>query len=141
MSEFVNTVDIVGDEALTNSIVDRSITEIKDNTLNTIGPYAFAYCKALTLADFPAVTKISSRAFFSATNFAALVLRAETRATLVNTDALLYNSAERYIYVPAALVDSYKTATNWSYYETKFRALEDYTVDGTITGELDETKI
>lgn len=40
-----------------------------------------------------------------------------------------------------ALVDSYKAATNWSTYATQFRALEDYTVDGTITGELDSTKI
>jgi len=46
-----------------------------------------------------------------------------------------------YIYVPAALIEEYKSATNWSTYATQFRALEDYTVDGTITGELDETKI
>ena len=48
---------------------------------------------------------------------------------------------EGYIYVPRALVDSYKVATNWSSWATQFRALEDYTVDGTTTGELDETKI
>jgi hypothetical protein len=46
-----------------------------------------------------------------------------------------------YIYVPADLVDSYKAATNWSTFAAQFRALEDYTVDGTITGELDITKI
>lgn len=46
-----------------------------------------------------------------------------------------------YIYVPASLMDSYKSATNWSTYADQFRALEDYTVDGTTTGELDETKI
>jgi hypothetical protein len=46
-----------------------------------------------------------------------------------------------YIYVPRTLVNSYKTATNWSVYANQFRALEDYTVDGTITGELDESKI
>lgn len=41
----------------------------------------------------------------------------------------------------AALVDSYKAATNWSTYADQIRALEDYTVDGTTTGALDETKI
>jgi hypothetical protein len=46
-----------------------------------------------------------------------------------------------YVYVPRSLVDSYKSATNWSTYANQFRALEDYTVDGTITGELDESKI
>lgn len=46
-----------------------------------------------------------------------------------------------YIYVPSALIEQYKVAENWSTYASQFRALEDYTVDGTITGELDETKI
>lgn len=46
-----------------------------------------------------------------------------------------------YIYVPAALIDQYKAANNWSTFADRFRALEDYTVDGTITGELDESKI
>lgn len=53
----------------------------------------------------------------------------------------LIASGSGYIYVPSALVDSYKTATNWVTYADQFRALEDYTVDGTVTGELDETKI
>lgn len=46
-----------------------------------------------------------------------------------------------YIYVPRAFIDSYKAAENWSTYASQFRALEDYTVDGTVTGELDESKI
>lgn len=46
-----------------------------------------------------------------------------------------------YIYVPSALIEDYKTATNWSTLASQFRALEDYTVDGTTTGELDESKI
>ena len=52
-----------------------------------------------------------------------------------------------YIYVPRALLSDddetkdYRRATNWSTYAAQFRALEDYTVDGTTTGELDKTKI
>ena len=49
-----------------------------------------------------------------------------------------------YFYFPRDLVASYKTATNWkgwSNKDTRFRALEDYTVDGTVTGALDPTKI
>jgi hypothetical protein len=33
------------------------------------------------------------------------------------------------------LLESYKITTNWSSFATQFRALENYTVDGTITGE------
>ena len=46
-----------------------------------------------------------------------------------------------YILVPRALVDSYKSANNWSTYSAQFKALEDYTVDGTTTGDLDPTKL
>jgi hypothetical protein len=31
-----------------------------------------------------------------------------------------------YIYVPAALVDTYKADSNWSVYENQIRAIEDY---------------
>ena len=74
----------------------------------------------------------------------ALILRSETMATLAGTNALSSTpiaSGTGYIYVPSALIEDYKVATNWSTYADQFRALEDYTVDGTITGELDESKI
>lgn len=141
---FVNTVDIVGDEALTNSIIDRSITEIADNLVAEIGFYAFYYCSALTTADFQVATSINGNAFYGCSKLTVLILRSETMCTLSNTsafDGTPIKSGTGYIYVPRALVDSYKAATSWSTYANQFRALEDYTVDGTITGALDESKI
>jgi hypothetical protein len=38
-------------------------------------------------------------------------------------------------------MDTYKTSANWENFAAQFRALEDYTVDGTITGALDINKI
>lgn len=46
-----------------------------------------------------------------------------------------------YVYVPRSMVSTLQSATNWSTYASQIRALEDYTVDGTTTGALDETKI
>lgn len=106
--------------------------------------------------DFPKVKLISGGAFQRGVKFKALVLRSETPVTL--EAATIFNNCSHfngtvhetynpeglrdgYIYVPSALVDTYKAATNWSAYAGWFRALEDYTVDGTITGELDESKI
>ena len=235
MSEFINTIDILGDEAVATSIVDRSITEFKDDVLTEVGTYAFQGCSSLatvalpnckkigtysfsgcsaltevTDEQFASLTQISNKAFESTkikkvslskltslgnafaglTSIAEirlqaiktltnqcfrqcygsiklvdlgactyidgytfygcpyiknLVLRSETLCALASYTGLCGFSGSTTIntkiYVPRALVDSYKAATNWSTYADKFRALEDYTVDGTVTGELDETKI
>ena len=151
MSVFVNTVDSIGDEALTNSIIDRSITEIRDNyatsigeyafyncpklttavfpAATSIGGYAFSNCFSLTTADFPAATSIGNMAFYSCSKLTALILRSGTMATLNGAYALNntpINSGTGYIYVPSALVDSYKAASNWSTFANQFRAIEDY---------------
>ena len=105
----------------------------------------FYRCSKLTIADFPTVDiSIDSRAFYDCSALSSLILRSSNMPSLVNIDALSRTkiaSRTGYIYVPAALVDTYKAATNWSTYANQFRALEDYTVDGTTTGELDSTKI
>ena len=64
--------------------------------------------------------------------FLVLVLRSETICAAPSFFAF----PGLYIYVPRALVDSYKATVAWSSNKDKFRALEDWTIDGTITGEL-----
>ena len=74
----------------------------------------------------------------------AFILRGDAVSTMLNAKALdgtPIADGTGYIYVPRSLVDSYKANTNWSTYAAQFRALEDYTVDGTISGDLDESKI
>lgn len=186
MSDY--TIDLIGDQALMDSIIDRSITEIKDANVTSIGNYAFDSCSALTSADFPNVTnigqyafrgcnalttvdfssvtsigiyvfyncssltsadfsnvtKIGPYAFDGCSSLTALILRSSTMTTLNDTSAFTNTpiaSGTGYIYVPSALVASYQANSTWSNYSAQFRALEDYTVDGTITGELDPNKI
>ena len=131
----------IGDEAF---ISCYKLTSVDFPAVTSIGGYAFSGCTNLTSVDFPVVTSIGSFAFISCSQLTALILRSENVCTLSATNALNSTpiaSGTGYIYVPRALVDSYKEATNWSAYAARFRALEDYTVDGTITGELDESKI
>ena len=45
-----------------------------------------------------------------------------------------------YIYVPRDMIETLSNTTNWSEVATQFRALEDYTKDGTTTGEFDDEK-
>ena len=100
---------------------------------------------ALQKADFEVAKSIAANSFASCRSLTALILRkSDAICTLANTSAFTGTpiaDGTGYIYVPRALIASYQTATNWSNFSTQFRALEDYTVDGTITGELDLTKI
>lgn len=280
MAEFINTIDVLGDDAVVDGIINRSITEFKDDTITEIGAYAFDSCSALKVVEVPLVSKVGGYAFRNCSTLYALELPEVTvlptylvqgcsaletfiapKATkcdwafsfqdlsklktvsienvtsydsssffrgckslesislpkvtalaasmfygctmlktvnmpnavsvpyegfrgcssiekldlpklnvingwdqfngcsklkaliLRNTATVCTLNYSRtfngtpidagtgYIYVPSALVDSYKTATNWANYADRIRAVEDYTVDGTITGELDETKI
>ena len=162
MSMFVNTVDVIGDNALTDSIIEKSITEYQDDGITTIGVYTFYKCTALTKVKFPAVTNIGGYSFQFCTALKSVDFTAVTKIENVTfygcnalTSVIIRNTSmcalggagvftmanNFFIYVPSALVDAYKAATNWSSFAQRFRALEDYTVDETITGELDPTKI
>ena len=141
MAEFINTADVIGDDELCDQIIMRTVTEYADNWVTKVGQYAFYKCTALARVDVPAATKIEANAFNGCTALSVFILRSTSMCTLNADIPGPIKDGTGYIYVPRALVDSYKAATNWSTYDTQFRALEDYTVDGTITGELDETKI
>ena len=164
MADFINTIDVIGDDAVTDSFIERTITEFNDNMISKVERFAFAYCTSLTsvnmpnvtsieyyafqnctsltTVDFSNLTSIASGAFYSCTSLKTVILRNTTQVcTLANTIVFSSKPADGYFYVPRALVDGYKTNSNWSTYANQIRALEDYTVDGTINGELDENKI
>ena len=95
----------------------------------SIGSHAFNGCYSLTTVDLPAVTSIGSNAFYNCSKLTTVILRSATMATLSSTSVFtktLIASGTGYIYVPAALVDSYKAESNWSTYANQFRAIEDY---------------
>ena len=103
----------------------------------------FKNCSSIEVIDFPRLTSIKSDAFYGCTNLTTLILRnTETVCSVHNRSFVSAGiKSAGYIYVPSALIEQYKVAENWTTYAERFRSLEDYTVDGTVTGELDETKI
>lgn len=133
-------------------IVERSISgDYSNDRVTTVGAYAFQNCSGLTSVSFPNVTSIGDYAFnaahklakadlpkvtsigqhgFSAANaLEALILRNTEKVCSLGSDAVSYtkiSSGSGYIYVPAALVDSYKAAGNWQNYADQIRAIEDY---------------
>lgn len=114
---------------------------------NYVGYCAFNGCSMLDVVDLrPTISGSIESMAFSSSSIKALVLRGSATNTWTLNDVTGFNATpiangEGYIYVPKGAIEAYKAATNWSVYENQFRALEDYTVDGTITGELDLTKI
>ena len=105
------------------------LEDVRLPVAETIDSYALGYCNVLTRVDLPAATSLASQVFYKDASLNTLILRSETVCTLANTNALtdtLIAEGTGYIYVPAALVDEYKSATNWSTYADQFRAIEDY---------------
>ena len=104
-------------------------------------------CDSLTKLDLHAATSIGVNTGYLCGALKTLILRSETMCeaadqlvfATVNSDRVFVAISGLKIYVPRALVSSYNADTNWTKYcANKFRALEDYTVDGTITGALKE---
>lgn len=97
--------------------------------VTSIGGHAFQYCYALTTADFPKVASIGNYAFQNCSNLKTLILRSSSVCELGGSyvfSGTPIASGNGYIYVTSALINDYKTATNWSTYSSRFRAIEDY---------------
>ena len=109
----------------------------------SVGNSALTNSKILKYVDLPKCTAIANYGLHNNSLLETLILRSETMCTLSNYALNSTKIANKtgYVYVPSALIESYKVATNWSKMSTQFRALEDYTIDGTINGEFDESKI
>lgn len=127
-----------------------ALTDVVFPVVSKINSYAFKGCTALSKLDAPCVKSIGGSIFSECAALVALILRYTQEICTVTISSLKSTpiaSGQGYIYVPRALLNDddetmdYRRATNWSVYAAQFRALEDYTVDGTVTGELDETKI
>ena len=98
--------------------------------LTTMSNSAFEQCSGITKLDFSVLSSsILSAAFYKCTALESVIFRHGAMLTLANTNAFSETpiaSGTGYIYVPSALADAYKTATNWLVYADQIRAIEDY---------------
>lgn len=119
-------VTSLGQSAFSNCLALKELTLPK---VTSLASQTFLSCTALEKVDLPAVTSIADSAFFYDSNLETVILRSTTMAPLAHTSAFSNSGISAktgYIYVPSALVDSYKAATNWSTYASQIRAIEDY---------------
>ena len=195
MSDFINTTDILGDDAVCDGIINKTLSEYADNRITFIGEYSFyncpniakidlpnvtsvgvfsfygcssartinlplavdignyafyndydvesinipvatsigksavRNCSSLTRIDLPKVTIIDTYAFYNCSALTTVILRSSTICELTSTNVfgnMPISNGTGFIYVPARLVDSYVSGTNWSVLADQIRAIEDY---------------
>ena len=95
-----------------------------------IGDSAFERCNNLKKIDLTVVEKIKAYAFWNCELLECVkILNTKTVCTLVNKSAFSNTPIENgtgYIYVPDALVNEYKKATNWSVFANQIKPLSEY---------------
>jgi hypothetical protein len=98
--------------------------------LTTISTQTWYMCPKLEYADCGQLNSITAQTFASCTALKTLILRKNSGiCTLSNANGVSGSGIGKgtgYVYVPSALIDSYKAATNWSTFAAQFRAIEDY---------------
>lgn len=136
----------------------RNIVSLRFPRLSDINGQTFQGCQKLETFDMYGAKypdyprgRIETSAFQGCLRLVSLIIRSEeydidlaVGGVTLSTDAFNGTPIAEgtgYIYIPRSLVDYYKTDIGWSTYANQIRALEDYTIDGTTTGELDPSKI
>lgn len=159
----VSQLDTSNVSGINNLYTDcYSLTSIPQITATkcTLWSAAFKNCYKLEKIDIKKFTSSSSSStrdmFTNCYSLKTLIMREITANNTLHSSTFTncyhltgtvnetYNpngDKDCYIYVPSSMVDTLKAKTIWSTYADQIRALEDYTVDGTTTGELDESKI
>jgi hypothetical protein len=106
----------------------NALTSLTFPNLTSIGSQGARACKKLARVDLGVVTSIGALAFDGCSLLDTCIIRTTTVPTLVNVSAFagtLIASGTGYIYVLDTLVDSYKSASNWSTYASQIKPLSE----------------
>lgn len=119
-----------------SGLLKEAVFPVADEVMHS----AFQNCYQLQKIDLPLAQSLAASCFYKCRSLTAVILRYNAVCYLAldaldgcyhilgTTDATYNPNGDKdgYIYVPSALVDSYKSATNWSKYADQIRAIEDY---------------
>ena len=97
MSDFINTTDILGDDAVCDGIITKTLSEYADNHITAIGDYVFYNCNKLRSLNLPKATSIGVFAFYGC----SLMIMVELPvATLIDNYAFYNGRSLEVINVP-----------------------------------------
>ena len=99
-----------------------NLTSVSLPMCEHIGNGAFFRCWSLSQVSFPVCSYIGNNAFYGCDSLSIITIGYSSICRLTN-DEVFYDTPIEYgtgsIYVPASLVDAYKTAENWSMYSNQ----------------------
>lgn len=123
----IDSVVSIGSGALADC---TALPSVRFPNCKSITSTSFENDTSLAVADFSALANLGGvRAFGSCVNLRTLIIRTPSVCTLGNINAFVNTpiaNGTGYIYVPKALLEKYKAATNWSTYAAQLRAIEDF---------------
>lgn len=116
VAQFPN-VTALGNYAFSNN---HAIEQAYFPGLKSTGQNAFRGASNLSVADLGEASRVDMNTFYDAVSLATVILRGSTMATLAGLSAFRGTpfadggAGGGKIYVPSALIENYKAATNWS---------------------------
>ena len=99
-----------------------SVSQVNLPVCNYIGNFAFTDCSYISQVNLPMCSYIGSLVFGYNNLLSIITIGYSGVCSLNNSNAFSstkITSSTGSIYVPASLVDAYKSATNWSYFSTQ----------------------
>ena len=109
----------VGEQAFQNC---NSLSQVNLPMCSSIGGQAFNYCYSLTQVSIPMCSSIDWYIFGYCSSLSEITIGYSSVCILNYSNAFegtLIASGTGSIYVPASLVDAYKSAENWSYFSSQ----------------------
>ena len=99
-----------------------SLSQIDLPMCSYIGASVFYYCSSLLQISLPVCSFIGYQTFYNCSSLSIITIGYSSVCSLIGS-AVFTNtqitSSTGSIYVPTSLVDSYKSAKNWSYFSTQ----------------------
>ena len=105
-----------------------SLSTVDFSNVESVEGYGLYGCSSLIKVCFPKLTRIETKSFSNCSDMLCLIILSPEVATLVSSDAFSSSGISRgsgYVYVPDDLVESYKSANNWSGYSGKIKGLSE----------------
>ena len=121
-SNTLTSVDLPNLTSVGNGLLKScsALTSVSLPNLTTAGTQLLSSCTSLTAVGFPNLKSVGGTFLSNSPKLQSIYLRSATMCTLGGSTTLPSSVS---IYVPASLIDSYKTADNWKKYASNFKPL------------------